>query len=134
MKSYLSQNHIQHNLSNLSILTFEVTDACNLKCKYCAYGEFYNDYDNRTSKMMPIEYAKHIIHYLLPYWSSNWNVSSDQNVYIGFYGGEPLLNMTFIQDVINYILQLPIKNRHFTYAMTTNALLLDKYNEKVKHI
>jgi predicted nucleic-acid-binding Zn-ribbon protein len=37
-------------LANLSQLVFEVTDACNLKCKYCGYGEFYNDYDSRGNK------------------------------------------------------------------------------------
>lgn len=31
-------NHIRYALANLPLLTFEVTDACNLKCKYCGYG------------------------------------------------------------------------------------------------
>jgi sulfatase maturation enzyme AslB (radical SAM superfamily) len=41
MNNYLSIEHIKYSLSNLHLLTFEVTDACNLKCKYCGYGEFY---------------------------------------------------------------------------------------------
>ena len=45
MKKHLTPNHIRLALANLPLLTFEVTDACNLKCKYCGYGEFYNDYD-----------------------------------------------------------------------------------------
>lgn len=38
----LSERHVIYELANLKQLTFEVTDACNLKCKYCGYGEFYN--------------------------------------------------------------------------------------------
>ncbi len=46
----------------------------------------------------------------------------------GFYGGEPLLNMNLIKQIIEYIDSLPkIKNTYFIYNMTTNALLLDKY-------
>ena len=53
MKKYLTPNHIRYALANLPILTFEVTDACNLKCKYCGYGEFYNDYDERKDRTSP---------------------------------------------------------------------------------
>ena len=46
----------------------------------------------------------------------------------GFYGGEPLLNMNLIKQIIEYIDSLPkIENTYFIYNMTTNALLLDKY-------
>ena len=38
----LQENDILHQLVNLEQLTFEVTDSCNLKCKYCGYGELYN--------------------------------------------------------------------------------------------
>jgi uncharacterized protein len=35
----ISKDDIFYQLSNLLQLTFEVTDACNLRCKYCGYGE-----------------------------------------------------------------------------------------------
>jgi len=38
----LNNDIVRNNLINLRQLTFEVTDACNLKCKYCGYGEFYD--------------------------------------------------------------------------------------------
>lgn len=52
MTEYISPNQILNNLANLPQLVFEVTDSCNLKCKYCAYGEFYDDFDIRENKMM----------------------------------------------------------------------------------
>ncbi len=32
-------NMVRYNLINLRQLVFEVTDACNLNCKYCAYSD-----------------------------------------------------------------------------------------------
>jgi uncharacterized protein len=58
MKEYLTIEQVQHSLSNLHLLTFEVTDACNLKCKYCGYGEFYEDYDERENRFLRVDYAK----------------------------------------------------------------------------
>ena len=49
MKKHLTPNHIRYALANLPLLTFEVTDACNLKCKYCGYGEFYNDFRQKVN-------------------------------------------------------------------------------------
>lgn len=46
----LENDIIEKNLMNLGQITFEVTDACNLKCKYCGYGEFYGHYDNRNNQ------------------------------------------------------------------------------------
>lgn len=57
-KRYLTPAQIYYSLANLRQITFEVTDACNLKCKYCGYGEFYDDYDRRSNKMMPFTMAK----------------------------------------------------------------------------
>ena len=37
----ISKNVVLNNLINLKQLVFEVTDACNLHCKYCAYAELY---------------------------------------------------------------------------------------------
>ena len=45
MNKYITSDYVVSALANLPQLVFEVTDACNLRCKYCAYGEFYEDYD-----------------------------------------------------------------------------------------
>lgn len=123
----LSSEVTDNTLANISNIVFEVTDTCNLKCKYCGYGEFYNDYDSRANLFMDFSVAKKIFDFLLPRWSSNWNRSLKQNVNIGFYGGEPLLNMNFIRSVVDYVDALSIKERTFTFNMTTNGVLLDRY-------
>ena len=37
----ISPMEIEYNLMNLKQLIFEVTDACNLRCKYCGYADLY---------------------------------------------------------------------------------------------
>jgi uncharacterized protein len=55
MKRFLNKSDISYQLSNLRQIVFEVTDACNLKCKYCGYGDFYEDYDKRENKNLSVE-------------------------------------------------------------------------------
>jgi len=126
-KEYLTPTHIRYQLANLKQLTFEVTDACNLQCKYCGYGEMYNDYDERKNQKLDFVMAVKIIDYLVDLWNSEQNISANRNVYISFYGGEPLLNMPFIKNVVDYINNLKCPHRHFTFSMTTNAILLNRY-------
>lgn len=128
MTEYISPNQILNNLANLPQLVFEVTDSCNLKCKYCAYGEFYDDFDKRENKMMQTSSAIRLIEYLNQYWSSERNTSAKSFIYISFYGGEPLLNFNFIHDIVYYIEnKLHCPRRKFLFSMTTNAILLHKY-------
>ena len=35
----ITADHIKYNLIHLHHLIFEVTDACNLRCKYCGYAD-----------------------------------------------------------------------------------------------
>ncbi len=41
--SKITGKDIKNSLVNLSQLTFEVTDVCNLRSKYCGYGGFTRD-------------------------------------------------------------------------------------------
>jgi uncharacterized protein len=132
MKQYLNPNIISSALSNLPQLVFEVTDACNLKCKYCGYGEFYDDYDNREEKMLSIEKAIKLIDYLAEFWNSNKNNSYKRYTFISFYGGEPLLNISFIKTIIDYVEKIHCPNRKFGFSITTNALLLHRYMDLLK--
>lgn len=124
---YLNAKNISYQVLNTPQITFEVTDACNLKCQYCGYGEFYEDHDERIDQYFPIKKALILLDYLSEYWLSDRSNSYSQQIYISFYGGEPLLNMAFIRQVVEYIEQLRIPFKKFVFSMTTNAMLLDKY-------
>lgn len=68
---YLNKEVIYSNIRNLSQVTFEVTDACNLQCKYCGYGELYDGYDTRKSKMLSLEQAYPLLEYLYAHWQQS---------------------------------------------------------------
>jgi uncharacterized protein len=70
---YIKSDNINFALSNLPQLVFEVTDACNLQCKYCAYGDLYDDYDERTDNTLSIKKAIKLIDYLADFWNSGRN-------------------------------------------------------------
>lgn len=94
---------LEYNLANCNMVTFETTERCNLKCKYCGYGEFYNNYNKRSNKDIPINYAITTLNFLNEYKSSLRNLSYNDEFKISFYGGEPLLNYKLISNTIGYI-------------------------------
>jgi uncharacterized protein len=118
---------VRQNLANLRQLLIEVTDDCNLKCRYCGYGEFYSNYDQRCTHNQTFDNVKLLIDALVAYWRGPYNLSHNKAVFIGFYGGEPLMNMPLIKETIAYVEQLDIPEFTYSYNMTTNSMLLDRY-------
>jgi len=123
----LTPKDVKRSLANCHIVTFETTDKCNLSCMYCGYGRFYSNYDQRNNKNLDIEAAKQMLLYLRELWNSPLNISHDRTIYIGFYGGEPLLNFPFVEEVIRFSRNLSMQHNRFRFSMTTNALMLKKY-------
>ena len=125
--SRLTPELIENSLANARQITFEVTERCNLNCKYCTYGELYDDYLPRQKKDLPLEYAERLIEYLSRYWSSPGYTSVNRAFSIGFYGGEALLKVDLIKKIIQFVNAKRTGNIDFTFAMTTNGILLDQY-------
>lgn len=106
--------------SGLENLVLQVTQNCNLRCEYCVYSEG-SGYNNRhhNNKRMSWETAKKAIDYFLDH-------SRDSEViYIGFYGGEPLLEIPLIKKCMDYILE-NVEFRRVNFNITTNATLLNE--------
>lgn len=122
----LNKKIIENSLANTLQIIFEVTEKCNLSCEYCAYGDLYKEGSKRESKDMPLNYAIKLLDYLFKLMSSNKNKSVGKKTAFSFYGGEPLLNIKFISEVIKHVKASGIKSIIPMYTMTTNALLLKK--------
>ena len=98
-------NDIEHpeteNLEMLSnhyieYLILQVTQQCNLRCKYCAYsGNYYNR--EHSSERMSFDIAKKAIDFYLE------RSDSANELRLGFYGGEPLLEYELIKKCVDYI-------------------------------
>lgn len=117
---------VKSQIANLDHVLFQVTGDCNLRCRYCCYGDLYNETTNR--KPMDFETAQTLLNYLILYWNSSQNMSYKHSIRIGFYGGEPLVNFRLIRQIVSFCDTIALTNNlEFTYGMTTNALLLNKY-------
>lgn len=124
---FLEKEDILYALANTLQISFEVTDACNMSCVYCGYGKLYNNYDQRTNQKMHIEDAYCLLNHMIDLWHSKYNRSENKIVDIAFYGGEPLLNMCFVKKIVDFVENRTCDYRQFSFSMTTNALLLDRY-------
>ncbi|MCE5177630.1 MAG: radical SAM peptide maturase [Porphyromonadaceae bacterium] len=124
----ITPSMVKYSLLNSRQLIFEVTSRCNLQCEYCGYGELHNTRRVNPSKNMTFSLAKSIIDYLVPFWYEESLKQDYPKMFIGFYGGEPLMNFKLIQQTIDYIDNIsPKPKRNICYTMTTNATLLKKH-------
>ncbi|MDR0603355.1 MAG: radical SAM peptide maturase [Bacteroidales bacterium] len=124
----ITKESIDNQIENLEQIVFEVTDNCNLDCKYCGYGTLYENYDVRKKNKMSTMMGKTLLDYFFELWNnSKYKPNPPRRIYLSFYGGEPLLNMPFIKEMVQYTLQHPSKFYYFENTMTTNAILLDKH-------
>lgn len=106
--------------NNLEQLTIQLTQNCNLRCSYCPY---MGGYDNRThsNKTIRIETVRKGIDYILAHGQNTKRIS------IGFYGGEPLLEMPLLKQAVEYIEEVK-EGRNIHLHLTTNGTLLSDDN------
>lgn len=129
----ISGDIVKQQIANVDSLLFQVTGKCNLRCKYCCYGDLYMNGNLETT--ISISTVRVFFEYLSDYWRSGHNLSYNHPIRIGFYGGEPLVNFELIEQVVALATEYGEKyGINFSYSMTTNGLLLNKYQEFiVKH-
>lgn len=115
---------VKENIIQCTNILFEVTDSCNLNCTYCGYGKLYEVFDAREGKNINVRNAEKFLEYIYDLKLKN----STNKLVIGFYGGEPLLNYSFIKRIIDKVNQLNMeKEIDISYSMTTNATLIHNY-------
>lgn len=123
----LTAETVKIQLANTMQATFEVTEACNLKCQYCSYGKFYQKHGPRANRDLSFATAKKLLDYLTESWNSHLNTSHRRNINLSFYGGEPLLNFPLIKQIVDYSKKIKLLHNRFIYGMTTNGVLLGKH-------
>lgn len=130
-KEYLSGRFtpemVEDAIANAPNLVFEVTERCNLLCKYCGYGELYDQTRGSHDKDLDMDTAKKALDYFIEKWNSPMNRAHDGELFIGFYGGEPLMKVSLIKEIIRYVNRHEFPRNRVGFNMTTNALLLDKH-------
>jgi len=113
----LSDEEIIHSLeNNINQLTLEVTEKCNLRCKYCVFSGKFKYKRVHSDKSMSFDIAKRAIDFYIDHSKENERPS------ITFYGGEPLCNFDLIKKCIEYTKSKT--NRKVLFGITTNGTLL----------
>ena len=114
---YPQGTNLEEILNNcMRIMTLQVTQNCNLRCKYCVYS---GSYSNRvhSNKRMSFETAKSAIDFLYAHSSMTTSIG------IGFYGGEPLLEFDLLKKCVEYA-KMKFIGKDLSFTLTTNATLL----------
>ena len=94
-----------------------LSEDCNLACKYCFVKK--NKY-NGKSALLQSDVGEKIINFLIQK-SGNKN-----DVFICFFGGEPLMNFMVMEKMVLYALEEGRKNNKcFHFSLTTNGTLLN---------
>jgi len=120
-----SINDISDSLNDISDITIELTENCNLNCYYCTHGLLYSD---KKRNKGDISFDK--IRRLFVFLKNEGAFSSLQIrvINIGFYGGEPLVAFDLIKKTVQYIKDnFESKTIKFRFGFTTNGILLKKY-------
>ncbi len=93
-------------------LTFIVTDDCNFNCSYCIQKK-----EKKTISRAVIETA---VDFFYPFFKEN------ADIYIGFYGGEPLLAYEELKYAALLLTEKnKIGNKKIKFSVTTNGSLLN---------
>lgn len=118
---------IKKILANSPQVIFECTEHCNLSCKYCAYGDLYAESGERKNRDIEPLVAQKALDDLVRMWESPLNRKYFKKIAVSFYGGEPLLNFPFIENMVRYAGSIKLTWNQFFFSMTTNGVLLDQY-------
>ena len=98
-------------------MCLHVAHDCNLRCKYCfaSTGDF-----GEGRKLLDADTGRKAIDFLLKHSKGRRNLELD------FFGGEPLMNMPVIKEVVSYARSKEAEyNKKFRFTVTTNGVLLN---------
>jgi uncharacterized protein len=113
-----TMSHVWGADSDTKDITFCLTEDCNLRCKYC-----YMTGKNSDNKMNII-IAKKAVDYFL----ENRDIFKEEKVIWNFIGGEPLLEIDMLDEIVDYIKLKMYKLDHpwfnaYRISISTNGIL-----------
>lgn len=117
MNSIQQNNTFKEEINKkISAIVLMIVQECNLRCIYC-YGNG-GEYENKG--IMSQKTAFDAVEFLI-------NNSDEKELFITFFGGEPLLNFKLIKEVVKYCkMREKETGRQFRYSITTNGTLIDE--------
>ena len=98
-------------------LCLHIAHTCNLNCAYCfaSQGKYHGE-----RAVMSFEVGKAALDFLIA------NSGTRRNLEVDFFGGEPLMNLQVVKDLVAYARSIEKEhNKNFRFTLTTNGLLID---------
>ena len=108
----VKQNH------NIHQIILELTEQCNLRCRYCVYNEDHEDFRGFSTKNMTWEIAKKALDFAITH--------SEEEFFVTFYGGEPLLQFPLMKQCMDYTIEKIGKKKKVHFGFTTNLTLVTR--------
>ncbi len=108
-------------------ITLEINHICNLRCSYCYIVE-------KNNEQMTFETAKNSVEFAI---EKIINMNHKKKIInIDFLGGEPLISIKIIYDIVTYCEQRKMEEKiEFRYSLTSNGTIFDEeiYSFLVKY-
>ena len=104
-------------LKIINSMVILISEDCNLACKYCYVK---NGQYQGKSDLMDLDVGKKSIDFIIE------RSEKQKNLFVYFFGGEPLINFKVLKDIVIYALKEGEKNdKHFHFSLTTNGTLFN---------
>lgn len=127
---YLETNELVINDALRHLVTkqliLNVTEDCNMRCKYCVYSGNYTNNRVHSNIYMSETIAKKSVKKYLEQFKIKRKYDLSSQPVISFFGGEPLLNFELIKNIVKFV-----KDNYddmVVYTVTTNGTLLNREN------
>ena len=113
-----SESEVIYYFENVGLkqLILDLTNQCNLRCKYCVYSGKYQYERIHQNRNMSKNCAKKAVDYFLK------NRLKKGKSSITFYGGEPFLKFELLKYIVDYAKS---KINNIEFSLTTNGTLIN---------
>ena len=131
IKRKITDQFIDKHVKCARTIVLCLTEQCNFRCRYCSYSGNYNGIRTHSKKKMSLDTAKKMFDLIVRLAGSEERSIRNNHINVSFYGGEPLLEIQLIRDIMDYAQQLFIRqgiDHKFKprYRLSTNGYLLNK--------
>jgi uncharacterized protein len=98
VRSVLTEEDLKGRVANVEQISLEMTQNCDLNCRYCVYGGAYKYQRPPAENIMSWDTARQTIDFFHQLTGKREN----KRMALSFYGGEPFLNFDLIRKSVNY--------------------------------
>lgn len=102
LRREISDEEIEKRVASISNITFNILEDCNYRCSYCIYPGNYELVRIHNPKRMCFETAQKMIEHLIVWITNKKRKTKSNSINIGFYGGEPLMELSLVKKIIEY--------------------------------